>query len=181
MSLRIGGAAAVIGAPIWTAGFLIANGAAGPFDMRAAAAILLIGAIALLVALAGLSAFQARTHPGLAWLAFTVPAVGTVALIVDTIGVASGRVISDLFFFGLVTFFLGSMLFAVVTYRTAVLSRRAAALLGIAPALTFAGGNGGGLVDVLILAGLASFALGWVALGVLAIRTDSRVASWGSA
>lgn len=181
MSLRIGGIAAVIGAPLWTVGFMIANGVAGSFDMRVALTMLLVGAIALLVALVGLSAFQARTHPTLAWLAFAVPAIGTVALIVDLVGVASGREIGDLFFFGLLAFFLGSWLFAVATYRTAVLSRRAAALLGIAPVFAFAGGSGGGFADILILAGLSCFALGWMALGALAIRADRQALSWGRA
>ena len=180
MSLRIGGIAAIVGAPLWTAGFVVANGVAGPFDLRIAGAALLIGAIALLVALVGLSAFQARTHPTLAWLAFAVPAFGTVALIVDLVGITSGRGPSDLFFLGLLAFFVGSLLFAIATYRTAVLSRRAAGLIAIAPVVALAGGSGGGLADILILGGLSCFALGWMALGAMAIRADRRVSSWSS-
>ena len=36
MSLRIGGIAAVIGAPLWTVGFAIANGVFGSADVRTA-------------------------------------------------------------------------------------------------------------------------------------------------
>jgi len=50
------------------------------------------------------------------------------------------------------------LLFAIATYRTAV--------------LTFAGGSGGGFGDILILSGLICFTLAWMALGVLAIRLD---------
>ena len=181
MSLRIGGLAAVIGAPLWTGGFVIANGVAGDVDVRIAGALLLAGSLALLVALAGLSAFQARTQPALSWLAFAVPAIGTIALLVDAIGVALGREITNLFYVGLLTFILGSMLFAIATYRTATLSRRAAALLGIAPVPLMAGGNGGGFADVLILAGLACFTVAWVALGLLAVRADRPTPQWGRA
>ncbi|MES2209736.1 MAG: hypothetical protein V4515_06070 [Chloroflexota bacterium] len=66
-------------------------------------------------------------------------------------------------------------MFAIATYRTGVLSRRAALLLAIAPILLIVGGSGGGFRDFLILAGLACFTLGWMALGVLAVRQDRAV------
>lgn len=179
MSLRIGGLAAVIGAPLWTSGFMIANGVAGNVDVRIAGAMIVVGSVALLVALAGLSAFQARTQPVLSWAAFTLPAIGTIALVADAIRVASGRDVTDLFYFGLLTFFLGSLLFAIATYRTGVLSRRAAILLGLGPLMALAGGNGDGLPEVLILAGLVSFGLAWVVLGVLAIRADRPTTALG--
>ena len=39
--------------------------------------LLITGSLALLVALAGLTAFQARTDPHFTWAAFVVPAIGT--------------------------------------------------------------------------------------------------------
>jgi len=123
MTLRIGGIAAIIGAPLWTGGFVIANGTFGDVDLRTAAVLLVAGSLALLVALAGLSAFQARVQQVLSWAAFALPAFGTIALMVGAFGVALGGEVTDAFFFGLLTFFVGSLLFAIATYRTAVLSR----------------------------------------------------------
>ena len=173
MSLRLGGLAAIIGAPLWTTGFAIMNGVFGNTDMSTPAVMLVAGSLALLVALAGLSAFQARVQPALSWAAFVVPALGAVVVVVGTVGIAFGAAdLTDAFFLGLFAFFVGSSLFAIATYRTGVLSRRAALLLGIAPILAMAGGSGGGLKDVLILSGLACFTLGWMALGVFAVRRD---------
>ncbi len=175
MSLRIGGLAAILGAPLWTGGFVISNGVFGNVDVSVGAATLVAGSLALLVALAGLSAFQARVQPVLSWAAFALPAVGTIALTAGAFCVALGGEVTDAFFFGLLAFFVGSLLFAIATYRTAVLSRPAAALLGVAPVLAFVGGAGGGLRDILILAALSCFTLAWVALGVQALRVDRPV------
>ena len=174
MTLRLGGLAAIIGAPMWTVGFMMLNGVFGTPDLRTSAVMLVVGSLGLLVALAGLSAFQARVQPVLSWAAFAVPALGTVAVGVGTVGVVfGGAQLTDAFFLGLMAFFVGSSLFAIATYITGVLSRRAAALLGIAPVLMIASGNGsGGGGESLILAGLAFFALGWMALGVFAVRQD---------
>lgn len=173
MSLRLGGLAAIVGAPLWTAGFVILNELFGTADVRAPAVMMAVGSLSLLVALAGLSAFQARVQPALSWAAFIVPAVGTVAVIVAMVGVGVGNTaLTDAFFIGLFAFFIGSSMFAVATFRTGVLSSRAAALLGVAPIISMAGGSGGGFGDVLILSGLACFTLGWMALGVLAVRQD---------
>ena len=173
MSLRIGGIAAIIGAPLWTGGWVISNGTFGNVDLTTAAVLLVAGSLALLVALAGLSAFQARVQPVLSWVAFALPAFGTIVLMVGAFGVAlGGEDFADAFFFGLLTFFVGSLLFAIATYRTAVLSRRAAVLLGVAPVLAFAGGGGDGFGEILIVSALICFTLGWCVLGVQAIRLD---------
>jgi hypothetical protein len=172
MSHRIGGIAAITGAPLWTAGFVISNGVFGSVDLRAAAVLLVAGSLLLLVALAGLSAFQARVQPALSWAAFALPAVGTIGLMVGSLSVALGNDVADVFFFGLLTFFVGSLLFAIATYRTAVLSRPAAVLMGVAPVLMLATGGGGEPADILIVAGLASFALAWIAMGASALRLD---------
>ena len=173
MSLRIGGIAALIGAPVWVGGFVVASGVVGDVDARTAAAMIVPGSLALLVALVGLSAFQARVQPVLSWMAFALPAVGTIGLTVGALGVALGRAeFTDAFYFGLMTFFVGSLLFAIATYLAAVLSRPAAVLLGAAPLLAIAGGSGEGLSEVVTVAALACFTLGWCALGVQAIRQD---------
>lgn len=178
MSLRIGGLAAIIGAALWPAGFFALNdgglGPLGPVDPVAARLLLIVGSLALLVAFAGLSAFQARVHPGFTWAAFVIPAVGTIASIVGIVGFHLSEDYFIVWSLGTMTFFVGSMLFAITTYRTAALSRGAAMLLGIGSVLTmiFAISGGGNASPVLMVGALNGFGLGWFALGVQAIRMD---------
>lgn len=176
MSLRIGGMAAILGGAFWPVGFFITAGnrGVGPIDPVAARLLLITGSLALLVALAGLSAFQARMHPRLAWAAFVVPAVGTIASIVGIIGFQRNEDYFLAWALGTMTFFVGSGLFAIVTYRTAALSRGAAVLLGVGSTLTiiFAASGGANPSPVLIVIALSLFGLGWFALGVQAIRLD---------
>jgi hypothetical protein len=106
-------------------------------------------------------------------MAFALPAIGTVGVMVGALGAAAGRdEFTEAFFQGLLAFFVGSWLFAIATFRTAVLSRRAAVLLGVAPIPAFAAGGGDGVGEILILTALICFTLGWVGLGVQAIRLD---------
>ena len=175
MSLRIGGIAAMIGAPVWTAGFVVGSGTFLNGDTRTSAILVVAGSLALLVALAALSAFQARVHPLLSWAAFAVPAVGTIGLVFGASAVLLGRdELGDAFYFGLLTFFVGSLLFAIATFFTAVFSRLAAVLLGAATLLAFAAG-GEEPRAILNVAALICFTLGWVALGVQAVRLDRPV------
>ena len=172
MSLRLGGLAAIVGAPAWMAGFVIGSGTFLGGDTRVAAILLLFGSVALLVALAALSAFQARVHPLLSWAAFALPAVGTIALVVGAAGVALGRdELGDAFYLGLLTFFVGSLLFAIATFVTGVFSRVPAVLLAAATLLAI-GAGGEESRAILNVASLACFTLGWVALGAQAVRLD---------
>ncbi len=186
MSLRFGGYAAIVGGILWFAGLVLAQlgrGAApGPV-------MVMLGTISLLVALTGLSAFQARRYPRLTWAAFAIPALGAVVSVVGLIGMTTtgdepfvgGLSGWYLWFFGSLGLFAGSGLFAIATWRVRTLSRRAAALLGagcvaIVPAL--AGGFGGPelVPQVLLGASLGVFAGGWLALGVSALRAGPTTA-----
>jgi hypothetical protein len=172
MSLRIGGIAAILGAVTWAVAGLISIGVAGNVDDGVPVAMLMTGIVLLLVAVAGLSAFQARTHPGAIWVAFAVTTIGALAFFGGYVGsiLMGDDGFWGLWFIGVLTVMLGSGLFAAVTYRTRVLSRAGAALIGI------------GLVVILseivvpigalMAIGMACFAIGWVALGVQAIRLD---------
>ena len=165
MSLRIGGFAAIIGPALWALAWIVEGTVAkgsGPI-------FLIAGLVAMLVAMTGLTAFQARTNPRLTWTAFLVAAIGTLATIgghlaVDLIGDSAWGV----WFLGVMTAFVGSGVFAAVTYRTGVLSRGGAALLGLGSVLPFAAMA----FEPLIIVALACFALGWFVLGVQAIRLD---------
>lgn len=172
MSLRIGGFAAILGAASLVLAALLGLGLV-PIDERVASALLVVGLAALLVALAGLSAFQAPAYPHLIWAAFALTAAGSLANVVGWFGSATfaGDAYWGIWFLGVLAALIGSGLFAVATYRTATLSRGAAVLVGIGSMLP--------IVSIwidkfepMIIAAIICFLLGWFGLGVQAIRLD---------
>ena len=96
MSLRIGGYAAILGGILLFtslgAGQLLGEGAIG-FALIG----VFVATIAVLVALVGLSAFQARRFPRLVWAAFAIPALGACISLVGLVGMATN---GDLRFIG---------------------------------------------------------------------------------
>jgi hypothetical protein len=180
MSLRIGGIAAIVGGVLWAFGLLGASEVLGRLGTAGTTILLLAGTASMLVALAGLSAFQARKHPFLAWVAFLVPAAGMVAIVV-----AFSEVLGDLSWtllnLGGVIAWAGFVVFAVVTYLTAVLSRGAAGLVGAAIVIPVVLALAAGAIGLelgptvgfaLFVIAATGFLLGWFALGVGAIRMD---------
>ena len=141
MTLRIGGYAAILGGLLWfivLAWNAVNNG--GESGANWIGLLLLAAVVTTLVALVGLSAFQARRYPVLMWTAVAVPALGAIVTLLGAIAIAiggdsdhaiigglSGWAISTLGVAGLI---LGSGLFALATLRAHTLSRGAAALLG---------------------------------------------------
>jgi FtsH-binding integral membrane protein len=84
----------------------------------------------LLVGVAGLSAFQARIDPALSWAAFGLFGVGLVVAAVGFVGAWLGRDgFWDFGALGVVIALVGTLFFAILTYQTSALSRRAALLL----------------------------------------------------
>lgn len=200
MSLRYGGYGAIAGGALWFFGLAYASaGAAGGSGDAAPMAmlILVVANAALLVALAGLSAFQARRYPRLTWAAFVLPAVGAVISIVGVLGmvyVGDRPFIGDVspwyvWMLGTLSLVVGSAIFAGVTWRTAALPRPAAALLAASSLVIFPGFalTVGGILPeavsaILALACLIAFAVGWIAVGWSAVRLDrGAVASGGAA
>jgi hypothetical protein len=166
MSLRIGGYAAIVGGVlIGLVIFLTGGLTEGSKD--AAAIALLVGLAALLVGLAGMSAFQARSDPWLVWGAFAMTAVGTVVTFVasvsDLAGAGPGDWRDGLLPIGLLTAGLGSTLFGVATYRVSVLSRTGALALAMLIGAVPSAGPG---ARFLALVGMVSFLASWVTLGV---------------
>lgn len=189
MSLRIGGYAAIGGGVLWLAG-LAASSADGSDEASPWLALLLAGTVLLLAALIGLSAFQAREYPRLVWVAFLVPAAGTIVSIVGISGMwlagdklwASGPSTWEIWMIGVLALLGGSGLFAIATWLTTSLSRIGTIALGMAAAvmvLTFAGSLSGRIGDEagfpLFLVGILAFAGGWILLGVSAIRAGRPV------
>ena len=182
MSLRLGGAAAAIGGALWITGFVWSS--LDPADSDPGGIVGLVGTVALLVGLTGLSAFQAREHPLLVWSAFALPAAGGA---MATLGLVLMAVLGDersgipgwgLFIVGVFATIAGSVLFAIATYRTAALPRSGAAILGITAVISLISLIGGsatsqdGSSPPMFIAGLFAFAAGWVVLGLQAIRLD---------
>jgi hypothetical protein len=182
--LRIGGFGAIIGGALWFVGLAAASATDGDED-GAWMALILIGTIGLLFALAGLSAFQAHREPKLAWAAFGVPAVGTILSVAGLAGMllfgdapfVGGWSAWGIWAVGLLATLVGSILFAVATIRAGVLSQLAAIALAVSSIvmLTIAfglAGNSGSepIVKLSIAASVGAFAASWIALGVTALR-----------
>ena len=174
MSLRIGGYAAVLGGALLATSIALGMGLVGNVEPVVPGLLGVTGSLALLVALAGLSAFQGRTHPAISWAAVAVTAVGASVVTVGIVGMELFRGgYWDVFVAGILGVFVGSILFAIATYRTAALSRRAAWMVGVASVLTIVAGFGGNILGpVPLVVTTIGFALGWFMLGIDAIRLD---------
>ncbi len=181
MTLRIGGFAAILGAALVSLALLLGSGALVRIDRVVPSLLILTGSLALLVALAGMSAFQARAHPRLSWAATWLLVIATVS---STVGILVGLVDTSgdgsfvWLMLGLLAAVIGSVLYGIVTYRA--LSTGAALLLVAAGVLLFVGlavtstvnQQGGSLEIVAFYPGIICFAAGWFVLGVQAIRLD---------
>jgi hypothetical protein len=179
MSLRIGGIAAIIGASLIVIVFALGGLTEG--SDKASGIALLAALAALLVALTGMSAFQARSNPWLVWTAFAVTAVGTLTIFIAGVSDLAGAGPRDwrdgLLPIGAVTAALGSATFGIATHRGSVLSRKGALALVIGPTVGLIGAIAvgqdlWGLGMPLVLVGIVSFLAGWFTLGVAAIRLD---------
>jgi hypothetical protein len=150
-------------------------------------ALVALGTLGLLLALIGLSAFQAHSDPILAWAAFAIPGIGTLVSVIGVtvmvLGPGEDPLVLGSFsawsvwIIGLFGTLIGSIIFAVATIRAAVLSRRAAIALAVSSAIVLvfmfglAGTNAQGTaMEVLYAVFLGSFAASWIALGVMALR-----------
>ncbi len=199
MTLRIGGYAAILGGLLWfiaLAGNVINN--SDETNSWWIGIVLVVATIATLIALVGLSAFQARHYPALTWAAVAIPAAGGVVALLGAVAITvngdsdrviigdlSGWAIATL---GLLAMLAGSGLFALATWRTRSLSRSAAGLLALGALIVVPGLSGlsGGLVPsalvpLAILASVLLFPAGWVALGISALRTDRAGGSFEGA
>lgn len=184
VSLRIGGIAAIFGASLILIVILLSGGLAAGAD-RAVTIGLLVGIGALLIGLTGLSAFQARSDPRLVWAAFALTAVGVVLVFVAGVGGLTGTGPAEWqdgpLPSGVVMAALGSALFGVATYRRSVLSRKGALAIAIGPAAALLGAItvGLGIWEIgllLVMGGMVGFLVGWITLGVAAIRLDRAAA-----
>jgi len=186
MTLRIGGLAAVFGGLAFAAG-LIASSLDDTDEVGLWMWLFVAGTAALLLAMVGLSAFQAREHPRLVWAAFIVPAVGAVVTCLGAVAMvitSDGPVLLgfsgwDLWAVGMLALVFGSGLFALANLQSGSVSRPGSVLLAAVavatiPALFISSGLVAWepIAPIFILCLVAAFAGGWVLLGVGAIRLD---------
>lgn len=184
MTLRIGGLGAIGGGILWFTGFAGTSGDFQPGILWQA--LMILGNVGILLALAGLSAFQAHAAPRLAWAAFALPALG---LLLSIAGIVAWSFVPDdapvvgsfsawaIWAIGLLTLLLGSILFAIATLRAKVLSSGAAVAMATSATLVlliafgFSGNDEmttlGTIVTTVVVGG---FATSWVALGLAALR-----------
>ena len=137
--LRIGGFGAMLGGIMWFAGIAGASWVDVPAGLPWVV-VAMLGLGGLILAIIGLSAFQAHRAPVLAWTAFAIPAFGSVVALIGMFGIVTrpselafiGPLNPwDVWFLGMLGTFLGSVLFAIATLRAGVLSRPAAITLAI--------------------------------------------------
>jgi hypothetical protein len=183
--LRLGGIGAIAGGALWFLGLAAASAPGGNDDGWLA--LLGLGTLGILLALIGLSAFQAHRHPILAWAAFAIPGVGTLLSVIGLAWMVLGPGVDPVLFgsfsawsvwmVGLAATLTGSVIFAVATIRAAVFSRWAAMALAVSSCMTLliAFGVIGGdaqapAAQLLIAVVLGSFAASWIALGIMALR-----------
>ena len=183
--LRIGGIGAIAGGAMWAIGFIVASQTSDG-DESGWLVLMATGTVALLLAVVGLSAFQAHRNPRLAWAAFLIPAAGLLVTFVGLLGSftgsSDGPVIADwtwwsIWVVGLLATVVGSILFGIATLQAAVLSRRAAfSLASSSFAFIFIALLGWGSSEIEPLAELiygiavVSFAGSWAWLGSSALR-----------
>lgn len=195
MSLRLGGFAAVAGGALILTGWVWSG--IDPADTDLGVWLFLAGIVALLVGLAGLSAFQGRTQPTLVWAAFLLPAVGGAVTALGMVGMGlmhdqplvGGWSAWNFFFIGLLMTVAGSIVFATATYRTGALPRSGALALAAGSALalgslaiSIAGGDAmWEAVRPLFLLGYLAFPVGWIVLGMQAVRLDRPAVATGAA
>lgn len=190
MSSRIGGAAAIVGgiALVVAIGWSIWD----PADSDPGAIIMFGGLLAILVGLVGLSAFQARHHPGLIWAAFLVPALGVIVAIAGMVasGIDGDREYIagwggwEFFILGLVAVLLGSAIFGAVTWRTQAFTRAGALLLIVSSLVATVAMFGGIFIalpaELFLFGSMLGYGASWVVLGWSALSTNAGLPAAGA-
>jgi hypothetical protein len=190
MSLRIAGIAAIVGGSFWGLTwaliFLDDLVGAGAGDVPVVFLTVALAAMATLVALAGLSAVQARVYRRATWLGFLAPATGLVLVLVGFGGMSLVEAFYALGMIGMLLYLVGVSVFGVVTYATGVFRRLPAVLIA---AGGIVGGVAWGLLGTLApgvpmwvgVFGLLVMSVGWILIGVDAVRRDRPTMAAGPA
>ena len=186
MNVRIAGYAAIAGGALIL--LMIVLGFALPHPANQLSAYVYpFAALALLVAVIGLSAVQGRRNPVLAWGAVIVPVAGLLVSLAGILSMAGGDrpIIAGLsawhlWSIGLSGFAIGSVLFALATLAVGVFSRGGAIALLVGALLIASifvpavvgifNPDGILLLQISVVAGAVLYCAGWIWLGYAATR-----------
>lgn len=185
MNARLAGWAAVAGGILFTVSMGLGTLLPHPQN-EIGGPIFSFAAIALLVALVGLSAVHGRRRPVLAWAAVALPVAGALVSLVGMFGMAvrgDAPIVADLagwhlWSAGLVGVTVGSILFAVATLIVGVFSRAGATALLVGAAILPLAVMGA-VAEAIGVVGIGLFGAGWVWLGYAAV-TRRAIASAAS-
>lgn len=182
MSARIGGGGALLGGSLFLLAFAI-GAAARETAGNVVITLFLVASVAMLVGLAGLSAFQSRRHPVLAGASFVLPAIGVVLLVggfVANAFIGDRPIVGDLtpwvlWALGTVLAMIGCVVFGIVTLATAAQSRVSPGLLIAGTLLIVVAASGlTPIQEPVLAAGTIAFGLSWVLFGLESLRSESR-------
>jgi hypothetical protein len=189
MSLHVAGLAAVLSGGLWAGFFVFAStvyggGEAGVLWIP----IVVFAGLAMVVALAGLSGQRFRASPGATWAAVLLPAGGVgMALLGLAIGGLMGDFTYDegdfgaaFLYVGLTIMLFGSLAFAAISATLGGVARIASGAIFVGVALTWAGLFIGLAPTWLAIGGLI-YGLGWIGLGIDAIRRGRSTIAKGAA
>lgn len=181
MTLRIGGLAAIVFGLVWAVGLAWATASEPRGQKLPGFLLMVVGQVCLVLAVTGLSAFQARRHGRLIWGAVILPAAGCVLAVIGGVGMLQssdegpfwfGDSAWDVWILGILGMLWGSILFAIATWRTKALDTRPVALVGLGALGCFISAM---LSPIPLLIGLGIMSIGWIWLGMDAIRRDRVV------
>jgi len=192
MSLYLGGLAAVLNGGLWASIFVYVSTLYGGGSGNSSLVwipLFVVAGLALVVALAGLSGQRFRASPGATWAAVALPAGGAgMALLGLAIGALTGDYSSDagefgfgtaFLYVGLVVMLLGSLAFAAISATLGRVALIASGAIFVGAVLTIAGLFSFTL-PWLAIGGL-TYGVGWIGLGIDAIRRGRSTTAHGAA
>jgi hypothetical protein len=190
MSLHLAGLAAVLSGGLWASFFVYvstAYGGGGGGSSLLWIPLVVLAGLALVVALAGLSGQRFRASPGATWAAVALPAGGVgMALLGLAIGALAGDFSYDegefgtaFLYVGLMVMLLGSLAFAAISASLGRAALIASAAIFVGAVLTLAGLFSFTLTWLAV--GGLSYGVGWIGLGIDAIRRGRSTTARGAA
>ena len=181
---RIGAIAAIAGGALWILTLAVAVREVPEDPATLEVTMVLVGLTLSLfvVALAALSAVQARSHRLLVWASFLLPAAGAVLLVGGTVAqlaVGDRPLVGWLtpyafWIFGSTMALVGCVLFGIVSAAAGGLTRSSAVLLSVGAVVQLITlvATDHARDEWLMLVGAVTFGLGWILVGVGAARAE---------
>lgn len=186
MSLRLAGSSALVSGGLWIVFFAIVAIAYAGINLTVGVNVdalwfpmVFAAGLMTLVGIAGLSTAEFRNHGRSIWIAFVIPAIGiglvfvalARTLLTGDWDYGQGSIGVVLLYPGLLLVLVGSAIFAAVI-RTAHGPRRIGAIAIALGAVVTLSGLGSFLPPIGLATGGLAFGIGWIVLGIDAVRRD---------